>query len=108
MQVGVVLQVTGTKGAGVITPTITADASGFKPASRPNLPGSAVTVSLIRIDASGGAAWLEVSGLPGESTPAQPAVASFEVSRKPAINLLWVGATLLVAGTAIAVTCTSR
>jgi len=103
MSVAAVLQVTGTVSGGIISPTITADATGLKPGFKPKLPGSEATVALESLDASGGIILLRVEGLPGQSTVPQPAVASFEVSRKPAINLLWGGTILLIAGTAIAV-----
>ncbi len=100
--VAAVLQVTGTTSSGVISPTLVATASGLQPGSRPNLPGSSAVVELTGLDASAGLVEVTVSGLSGAPEQPTPAVASFEVSRKPAINLLWFGVILLMAGTAIA------
>lgn len=102
--VAAVLQVTGTNASGIVSPTLTADATlGLQPGARPKLPGSDATVTLFNLDASAGVVLLVVDGLPGLSAPPTPATASFEISRKPAINLLWVGIVLLIAGTAVAV-----
>ncbi len=101
--VAAVLQVTGTKGSGVISPTIAGGANGLQPGPKVKLPGSEVTVVLSALDASAGQIILNFEGLPGVMKQATPASASFEVSRKPAINLLWLGTILLMAGTAIAV-----
>jgi cytochrome c-type biogenesis protein CcmF len=101
--VAAVLQVTGTKGSGIISPTIAAGANGLEAGPAVKLPGSEVTVVLSALDASGGQITLTFEGLPGVMSLATPASASFEISRKPAINLLWLGTILLMAGTAIAV-----
>jgi cytochrome c-type biogenesis protein CcmF len=101
--VSAVLQVTGTKGGGIISPTISAGANGLQPGPQVKLPGSEVTVLLSALDASGGQITLTFEGLPGVMKLATPASASFEISRKPAINLLWLGTILLMVGTAIAV-----
>jgi cytochrome c-type biogenesis protein CcmF len=101
--VAAVLQISGTKGSGIISPTIAAGASGLEAGPPVKLPGSEVTVVLSALDASGGQITLTFEGLPGVVQQAVPASASFEISRKPAINLLWLGTILLMAGTAIAV-----
>jgi cytochrome c-type biogenesis protein CcmF len=101
--VAAVIQVTSTAGSSVISPTIVATSAGLEPGVRPNLPGSKATVELTAIDASAGLVILTIGGLSDQPNLPTPAVASFEISRKPAINLLWGGVILLMAGTAIAV-----
>lgn len=102
--VAAVLQVTGTSASGVVSPTVTADAvKGLQPGLQPRLPGSEATVTLERLDASSGVVVIRVDGLPGQIREPLPATASFEISRKPAINLLWLGTIILMIGTGIAV-----
>jgi cytochrome c-type biogenesis protein CcmF len=101
--VSAVLQVTGTKASGIVSPTISASTAGLQPGPQVSLPGSDATVTLSAIDPDAGQITLTFEGLPGVVAPATPASASFEISRKPAINLLWLGTILLMAGTVIAV-----
>jgi cytochrome c-type biogenesis protein CcmF len=99
--VGSVLEVTPTQGAMVVlTPTL-ALAPGQQqefPAQIPNTPAS---IALQAIDATNGRVALVITGLEGVPAPI-PAEVTIEVSRKPAINLLWLGIVVLAAGTIIA------
>lgn len=99
--VGAVLEVTPTQGAMVvITPTLALEPGKQQefPAQIPNSPAS---IALQAIDAPNGLVALAITGLEGLPAP-QPAEATIEVSRKPAINLLWLGIVVLAAGTIIA------
>jgi len=84
----------------VLTPTL-ALAPGQQqefPAQIPNTPAS---IALQAIDATNGRVALVITGLEGVPAPI-PAEVTIEVSRKPAINLLWLGIVVLAAGTIIA------
>ena len=101
VSVGAVLEVTTTQGAMVvITPTLVRETDKQQefPAQIPNDPAQ---IALQDIDPDNGLVALAITGLEGLPAPT-PAEVTIEVSRKPAINLLWLGIVVLAAGTIIA------
>jgi cytochrome c-type biogenesis protein CcmF len=99
--VGAVLEVTPTQGAMVVlTPTLALE-PGQQQEFPAQIPNTQASIALQAIDATNGLVALAITGLEGLPAPT-PAEATIEVSRKPAINLLWLGIVVLAAGTIIA------
>jgi cytochrome c-type biogenesis protein CcmF len=100
--VGAVLEITPTQEAMmVLTPTLLIDSDQRQevPVQIPN--HSPAQIALQDFDPDNGLVALAITGLEGLPAPT-PAEATIAVSRKPAINLLWLGIVVLAAGTIIA------
>ena len=97
MQVGAVLEVTRGSETKEVVPrmTFTRDGKQFITADMPNGDGS---ITLTEIQADSGTVSLAFSGVPGMDVMD---LLVLEVSKKPLINLVWLGVVMVCGGTFI-------